>query len=53
MLLFVMSGIMGIPLRAIIREIWLFLFILLGALLVMILAPGTVLWLPRRFGYEG
>lgn len=52
-LLFVMSGLMKTPLGAIIREIWLFIAILLVALLFMILAPDIVLWLPRKFGYEG
>ncbi|APF36168.1 TRAP transporter large permease [Chelatococcus daeguensis] len=52
-LLFVMNGLTGIPLRDIIREMWLFLFILLAALLLMILVPETVLWLPRQFGYTG
>jgi tripartite ATP-independent transporter DctM subunit len=52
-LLFVMSGLMKTPLGAIIREIWSFIAILLAALLVMICVPDIVLWLPRRFGYEG
>lgn len=52
-LLFVMSGLTGIPLRAIIQEVWLFIAVLVIALLVMILVPGVVLWLPRLFGYQG
>ena len=52
-LLFVMSGLTGIPLREIIREVWLFIVVLLAALLIMILVPDTVLWLPRVFGYQG
>jgi TRAP-type C4-dicarboxylate transport system permease large subunit len=52
-LLFVMSGLMKTPLGAIIREVWTFIAILLVALLIMILVPETVLWLPRQFGYEG
>jgi tripartite ATP-independent transporter DctM subunit len=52
-LLFVMSGLTGIPLRDIIREIWAFIAMLVAALLLMILVPGTVLWLPRLLGYEG
>jgi len=52
-LLFVMSGLMRVPLAAIIREIWAFIAILLIALLIMICVPETVLWLPRQFGYEG
>jgi tripartite ATP-independent transporter DctM subunit len=52
-LLFVMNGVTGIPLKAIIKEIWLFVAVLLVALLIMILMPETVLWLPRQFGYLG
>ncbi len=52
-LLFVMSGLTGIPLREIIREVWAFIGILVAALLLMIFVPETVLWLPRLFGYKG
>ncbi len=52
-LLFVMNGLTGIPLRDIIREIWLFIWILVAALLVMICIPDTVLLVPRLFGYKG
>jgi len=52
-LLFVMSGLTGISLRDIIREIWAFIAVLIAALLLMILVPDLVLWLPRYFGYNG
>ena len=52
-LLFVINGLTGIPLRDIIRELWPFLGVLLLALLLMLLVPETVLWLPRQFGYAG
>ncbi|KFG70621.1 TRAP transporter large permease [Microvirga sp. BSC39] len=52
-LLFVMSGLTGISLREIIREIWAFISILIAALLLMIFLPDLVLWLPRYFGYNG
>jgi TRAP-type transport system large permease protein len=52
-LLFVINAVTGIPLREIISEIWGFLAILVLALLLMILVPEIVLWLPRWFGYEG
>ncbi|MDF0597417.1 TRAP transporter large permease [Psychromarinibacter halotolerans] len=52
-LLFVINAVTRIPLTEIIREIWLFLFVLLAALMAMILFPGIVLWLPRLFGYAG
>lgn len=52
-LLFVINAVTGIPLREIISEIWAFLAVLVAALLVMILFPGIVLFLPRLFGYGG
>ncbi len=48
-----MSGLTGIPLREIIREVWAFIGILIAALVLMILVPDVVLWLPRYFGYNG
>ncbi len=50
--LFVLNGITGIPLREMIREIWVFVIALVVALLVLILEPGIVLWLPRMLGYK-
>ena len=50
-LLFVINAITEIPLREIIREIWLFLGVLLTALLIMILFPQIVLWLPNMMGH--
>ncbi len=51
--LFVINAVTGIALRDMIREIWPFLGALLAALLVLILFPDLVLWLPRTFGYAG
>lgn len=50
-LLFVINAVTGIALKDIIREVWAFLFVLLIALLVLILSPELVLFLPRLFGY--
>jgi tripartite ATP-independent transporter DctM subunit len=50
--LFVINGITGIPLSAIIREIWPFIAVLVVALILMILFPEIVLWLPEQFGYK-
>jgi tripartite ATP-independent transporter DctM subunit len=50
-LLFVINSLTGISLKEMIGEIWPFLGILLLALLLMVLVPETVLWLPRQFGY--
>jgi tripartite ATP-independent transporter DctM subunit len=52
-LLFVINAVTDIPLREIIAEIWLFLAVLIAALVVMMLSPDMVLWLPRMFGYQG
>jgi tripartite ATP-independent transporter DctM subunit len=52
-LLFVLNALTGIPLREIIREVWLFIGLLVLVLVLMVVFPGLVLWLPRRFGYKG
>ena len=52
-LLFVINAVTNISLKEIIQEIWLFLGVLLAALLVLILSPDIILWLPRMFGYTG
>lgn len=52
-LLFVINAVTDIPLREIIAEIWAFLAVLIGALIVMMLSPDLVLWLPRLLGYQG
>lgn len=52
-LLFVINAVTQIPLREIIGEIWAFLGVLILALLVLVLVPDIVLWLPRMFGYPG
>jgi tripartite ATP-independent transporter DctM subunit len=51
-LLFVINSLTGIELASIIREMWAFIAILLGALLLMILIPDIVLWLPHTLGYS-
>ena len=53
MLLFVINAVTGISLGEIIREIWIFIAVLIAALFVLILVPDIVLWLPREFGYAG
>ena len=52
-LLFVINAVTRIPLGEIIREVIPFLIVLVLALLVMILVPEIVLWVPRKFGYLG
>jgi tripartite ATP-independent transporter DctM subunit len=51
--LFVLNAVTGIPLRTIIAEIWPFIGMLMAALVLMILFPDIVLWLPHLFGYRG
>ncbi len=51
--LFVINATTGIPLRSIIGEIWPFIGVLVVALVIMILFPEIVLWLPRQLGYAG
>jgi tripartite ATP-independent transporter DctM subunit len=53
LLLFVTSGVTGVPLRAIVREVMPFLYLMIVALLIITFMPEVVLWLPRLFGYEG
>ena len=38
---------------AVSREVVVFCAALIAALFLMVLVPGTVLWLPRMFGYAG
>lgn len=52
-LLFVINAVTGIALKEIIKEVWAFLAVLVGALMLMIFFPGLVLFLPRLFGYGG
>ena len=52
-LLFVINAVTDIPLGEIIREVWGFIVVLIAAMLLLILVPDLVLWLPRVFGYAG
>ena len=52
-LLFVINAVTRIPLAEIIREVWLFIAVLVAALLAMILFPEIVLFLPKLMGYQG
>jgi C4-dicarboxylate transporter DctM subunit len=53
LLLFMMSKIAEVPLRDIVVEVLPFLWVMVGALAVITLAPDFVLWLPRLMGYSG
>jgi len=51
-LLFVVTGITGIPLTSMYRHIWIFIVALVVALLLMLALPQIVLWLPMQLGYQ-
>ncbi len=53
LLLFVMTRIANVPLRDIVKDTMPFLFAMIGALALITLLPGLVLWLPRLLGYQG
>jgi C4-dicarboxylate transporter DctM subunit len=53
LLLFMMNKIADVPLRAIVREVMPFLYVMIGALALLTLVPDLVLFLPRLFGYKG
>ena len=53
LLLFVLSSLASVPLREIMGQIWKFLIPLLLVLLLLVLFPKLVLWLPRLAGYGG
>jgi tripartite ATP-independent transporter DctM subunit len=52
MLLFVINGATGIPIKDIVREGAAFFVALLVALVALIFLPELTLWLPRQFGYQ-
>ncbi|WP_028023386.1 TRAP transporter large permease [Enterovibrio calviensis] len=52
-LLFVINGTTKIPLAGIIKQVIPFIIVLLGALMIMILTPDVVLYVPRLMGYQG
>jgi tripartite ATP-independent transporter DctM subunit len=53
LLLFVMSSLAVVPLKDIMAQVWKFLIPLVGVLLLLVLFPSLVLWLPRLAGYGG
>ena len=50
---FVVNGTTGIPIKDIVKNILPYLVSLLASLMLLILFPELVLWLPRYFGYSG
>ncbi|MFA7438873.1 TRAP transporter large permease [Castellaniella sp.] len=53
LLLFIMTRIAQVPLRALVRDILPFLFCAVLTLALMTFSSDLVLWLPRVFGYAG
>jgi tripartite ATP-independent transporter DctM subunit len=51
-LLFLISGVSGIELHLIMKELWLFLIVLIILLFVLVLVPDLTLWLPMQMGYQ-
>ena len=49
-LLFVVSGVTGIPVREVIREAWFFCGVLIACLVVLVALPEITLFLPRHMG---
>jgi tripartite ATP-independent transporter DctM subunit len=50
-LLFVLNAITGVPMKLLIHYIWPWIAVLIASLMLMILVPDTVLWVPKLFGY--
>jgi len=48
-----MTKIAEVPLREIVREVMPFLYVMIGALALIVLFPDLVLFLPRLMGYKG
>ena len=53
LLLFMMVKIAEVPLKDLVREVMPFLAVMIGALALIALTPGLVLFLPRLMGYQG
>ncbi len=53
LLLFIMVKIADVPLKDLVRETMPFLVVMVGALALITFVPELVLFLPRKFGYQG
>jgi len=53
LLLFIMTRIAEVPLKAIVIDVLPFLWAMIGSLMLITFFPEVVLWLPRLLGYEG
>jgi tripartite ATP-independent transporter DctM subunit len=53
LLLFLMVRIADVPLKALVRDVLPFLYVMIGALALITFVPDLVLFVPRLFGYKG
>jgi len=51
-LVFLISGVSGVPVAAIGKELWPFLAVLIALLFVLVYVPEITLWLPIQMGYQ-
>ncbi len=51
-LVFLISGVSGVPVAAIGKELWPFLLALIALLFVLVYVPEITLWLPIQMGYQ-
>lgn len=51
-LVFLISGVSGVPVAAISKELWVFLVALIALLFVLVYVPEITLWLPEQMGYQ-
>lgn len=49
--LFVVTGITGVKMGELVRESWPFIAVMYAVLILCMLVPGVVTWLPERMGY--
>ncbi len=49
-LLYIIKALNGIPIREMVREVWIFIAILIALLLFFTVSPDFILWLPRLVG---
>ena len=53
LLLFIMTRIAEVPLKALVLDVMPFLYVMFAALAAITFFPDLVLWLPRLMGYQG
>jgi len=52
LVLFVLNAVAGVPLKEMIAEVWKFVAVLVFVLLLLVLFPDLVLWLPHQMGFK-